>query len=93
MTKAEQEMIAALVGNIIREYSAPLVARLAKLEAMQPAAGYGGTWEAGKTYPRGWFVTAGGSLWLTVASTDGKPGECGDWRLVVKRGEAQRGFE
>jgi hypothetical protein len=37
-------------------------------------------------YARGLLATWGGSLWLSLADTRAKPGENGDWRLVVKRG-------
>jgi hypothetical protein len=47
---------------------------------------YQGVFEPEKTYTRGLLATWGGSLWLSLAETRAKPGDNGDWKLVVKRG-------
>jgi hypothetical protein len=50
------------------------------------ADSYQGVFETDRAYARGLLATWGGSLWLSMADTRAKPGENGDWRLVVKRG-------
>lgn len=47
---------------------------------------YQGVYEPGRLYTRGVLATWGGSLWLSLAETSAKPGENGEWKLVVKRG-------
>lgn len=47
---------------------------------------YQGVYESTKLYTRGLLATWGGSLWLSQAETRSKPGENGDWKLVVKKG-------
>jgi hypothetical protein len=50
-----------------------------------------GSWEEGRTYPAGTFTTHGGSLWWATAPTSERPGQGKTaWRLVVKRGRAEK---
>lgn len=60
-------------------------ARFADLTVRSFADAYSGVWKEG-LHKRGVFTTWGGSLWLSLADTENKPGENGDWRLVVKKG-------
>lgn len=46
-----------------------------------------GVFKPGQTYAPGDGVTYGGSYWIALRVTDGRPGEGNsDWRLAVKRG-------
>lgn len=46
-----------------------------------------GVFKPGQTYAPGDGVTYGGSYWIALRATDGRPGEGNsDWRLAVKRG-------
>jgi hypothetical protein len=55
---------------------------------------YVGTFEDGRQYARGNFVTHFGSLWHCNRTTRARPGDGPDWQLVAKRGrdgkDAQR---
>lgn len=53
------------------------------------ADAYRGVWSAG-AFKRGDVVTSGGSLWIAMADTEGKPEACDDWKLAVKRGRDGR---
>jgi hypothetical protein len=45
---------------------------------------------AGTQYAEASLVTRQGSLWVSTAATTTTPGEAGgDWRLIVKKGEAR----
>ena len=86
---AALESICAMIGKACRELVvAPLVARIAELEARE----WVGVWTAGKSYPKNAIVTHDGSAW--VATRDHphlKPGAEGSgWRLIVKRGRDAR---
>lgn len=61
-------------------------ARFAELQVRTFADVYQGVFEPDKLYTRGLLATWGGSLWLSQNETRSKPGENGDWKLVVKRG-------
>jgi hypothetical protein len=64
---------------------AELEERIAAAKGFNLADVYYGVWQAG-IYERGSLVTHGGSLWIALASTEGRPGETDDWQLCVKRG-------
>jgi hypothetical protein len=68
------------------ELDALIEARFAELQVRTFADLYQGVFEPEKVYARGLLATWGGSLWLALNETRSKPGEDGDWRLVVKRG-------
>jgi hypothetical protein len=70
----------------LAELDARIEARFAELQVRTFADVYQGVFEPDKVYARGLLATWGGSLWLSQADTRSRPGENGDWRLVVKRG-------
>lgn len=70
----------------LAELDARIEARFAELQMRTFADVYQGVFETDKVYTRGLLATWGGSLWLSLNDTRSKPGEDGDWRLVVKRG-------
>jgi hypothetical protein len=83
-------VIAKGVGPVIRDYTAPLHARIAALEA-RPAVVYRGIWRNDQQYAEASLVTDGGSLWIAKAESRGaRPGsDATSWQLIVKRGEAR----
>lgn len=62
-----------------------LTERVAAIE-QRPQLHYAGTWEAGRTYHPGEFVTKSGSLWHAEQETTECPGSGSAWQLAVKRG-------
>jgi hypothetical protein len=68
------------------EIEAIVETRVAEVQVRTFAEVYQGVYENGKLYTRGLLVTWGGSLWLSLTDTSAKPGENGEWRLVVKKG-------
>lgn len=70
----------------LAEMDARIEARFAELQVRTFADVYQGVFETDKSYARGTLATWGGSLWLSLQNTRSKPGEDGDWKLVVKRG-------
>lgn len=79
------ETFAAHLGGVVRA----LEARVKALEA-HPLE-YCGTFELGKVYRRGQFVTDAGCLWHCNANTTVRPG-AGEaaWQLAVKKGRDAR---
>lgn len=71
------------------ERFAAIERRLAELE--RSPLRYDGPHETGKSYTRGTFVTARGSLWRCDTDTAERPGESDAWTLAVKRGQDGRG--
>lgn len=49
-----------------------------------------GVYQDGQTYDKGNLVTWAGSSWHCNTATMSKPGESGDWTLMVKRGQNGR---
>lgn len=70
----------------LAELDARIEARFSELQVRTFADVYQGVFENEKSYTRGSLATWGGSLWLSLRDTRSKPGEDGDWKLVVKRG-------
>jgi hypothetical protein len=70
----------------VAELDARIEARFAELQVRTIADSYQGVFEPDKLYARGLLATWGGSLWLSMNETRSKPGETGDWKLIVKRG-------
>ena len=98
----DPEKFGELIAKAIDESQVPLRERIAALEnqvrglmAQPPVgvsyAGIAGIYEQGKLYQQGSLVTKGGSLWLALTTlTNVTPGASspGQWRLIVKRGDA-----
>lgn len=85
MTDAVHRMLDAARA----ERFAAIERRLAELE--RSPLRYDGPHETGKSYTRGTFVTARGSLWHCDTDTAERPGESDAWTLAVKRGQDGRG--
>lgn len=56
-----------------------------------PIPFHAGTWEAGRSYPKGAMVTVRGSSFVALRETQARPDEndasARDWKLAVKRGK------
>jgi hypothetical protein len=89
------KLFAAITGCIERSVTQavdPIVKELSALrvqvqEANERSASfkYCGTFEEGRAYRPGNFVSSGGSMWACVKDTSSRPpGDC--WRLCVKAG-------
>jgi hypothetical protein len=57
-----------------------------KSELVIPSLIYREIYREGTEYERGDVVTFGGSMWVCMKETTGKPGISNDWRLAVKKG-------
>ena len=65
-----------------------LQTKQAELEAKRSAT-WAGTWQDGKAFAEGSFITHRGSMWFAEKDTAARPGEPGSgWKLVVKSGGA-----
>jgi hypothetical protein len=69
----------------------PLLPRIAAPEpvrewARAPLGEHVGVWRFGVGYKRSDCTSYGGQLWLAICDTSAKPGDSGDWRLIVRRG-------
>ena len=92
MAEFEQEL-AAEIANLVRAHVAaatrPLIEKIAELEARSVQAAefrYRGVWQPGETYKKNNFITFDSSVWVCLRETEGKPGQCLDWQLAVKKG-------
>jgi hypothetical protein len=87
----EELAILETIGRELRKRDdtiARLEERLERLE--EGKARHAGTWQAGRSYGAGEFVTRSGSLWHCKRDfATGEPGASADWKLTVKRGEAK----
>lgn len=82
------EAIYRMAGAARAARVAAIERRLAELE--RSPLRYDGPHETGKSYTRGTFVTARGSLWHCDTDTAERPGESDAWTLAVKRGQDGR---
>jgi hypothetical protein len=89
VARLDVDAIATELIAVISQALAPLAARIAALE-QRPALKYAGVFGGGNVYEEGMLATDRGSLWLSVTRTSARPGDNQDWRLIVKRGEAER---
>lgn len=70
----------------IEELEAAVEKRFADVQVRTFADTYQGVYKPDQPYLRGTLTTWGGSLWLSLADTQRKPGEQNpDWKLVVKK--------
>src|SRR5687767_8440411 len=79
--------------DLLQKKMSALQARIDTIEAGRAktlADCYRGPWNSGVAYPRGTLVTDRGSCWLCIHDTAARPGETGDWRLIVKAGRDAR---
>lgn len=72
------------------EIEALVDARFADVQTRTLADTYRGVWKAGEKYRRGETATWGGSLFLALSDTGGKPTETTDWQQITKRGRDGR---
>jgi hypothetical protein len=89
---SDPERLADIVAEVIREHVAkelaPVRAEIAELRAAQRSFKYCGTYEVGREYSAGDFVTDKGAVWHCKSPTSSRPpSEC--WQLSVRR-EAPR---
>jgi hypothetical protein len=78
-------------GIASREEIVEVVKRqVADLRVRTFADTYQGVYHSDQTYGRGLAATWDGSLWLSQVETRSKPGENGDWKLIVKKGRDGR---
>jgi hypothetical protein len=97
-TRADVELIAATKtgGGSGAELEARIAALEERLDAharnatLSLATAYKGPHFDGQSYLAGSCVTHGGSLWIAMQDTDGRPGRVPDWRLAVKHGRDAR---
>jgi len=88
VTPEDGQMVAEVMLEAIDRALAPVLARIALLEA-RPAVKYSGVYQAGVVYSAGSLTTRSGSLWIASRETHNQPGsDDSGWTLVVKRGEA-----
>jgi hypothetical protein len=92
-----EEVLAKEIADLIRQHVAaatmPLRDRIEMLElrtvdAEKQAAEfrYRGVWQPSEQYCRNNFCTHDGSVWVCLRDTEGKPGQCLDWQLAVRKG-------
>jgi hypothetical protein len=55
-----------------------------------PIPMYKDVWKDGQ-YEKDDMVTWGGSMWIALRDTKSKPGQYGDWKLIVKKGRDGKG--
>jgi len=57
------------------------------IERVQENFAYKGTWEHGREYVRGNFVSQDGSIWHAQRDSKGaRPGDGDSWKLAVRHG-------
>lgn len=73
-------------GMVTREeMMAEIEKRVVEINIRTFADIYRGVYKPDELYTRGVLTTWGGSLWLSLKDTKGKPGDSPDWKLVVKK--------
>lgn len=79
---------AVLDGPHVKDRFAALEARISQLES-RPLQKWAGVFSTGTAYSEASLCTHKGSLWVATRATTTTPGEAGgDWRLIVKKGQA-----
>jgi hypothetical protein len=80
------------VSHLARNVAEELTVVKAELRALKedPPFAYLGTFELGRAYERGSFVTYGGSIWCARRATRQRPADGDDWQLAVKAGRDGR---
>jgi hypothetical protein len=84
------ELMVAAVQGYVKRCVAPLVARVAQLEAAEAerkkAGGinYCGAFREGEAYSPGEFVTHNSSLWYCLSATETRPATSPHWVLAVR---------
>ena len=92
--KANFEMLGEIALDLVESIRG-LSARLQKAEQRlvdleeHPPFEYRGVYEAGKSYPKGSFVTQGG-IWYATEDTKQPPGHGIGWKLAVRAGRDGR---
>jgi hypothetical protein len=87
----EPEVIGKVVGQAIREATAPLLKRIAALEQAIEGRGlkFMGKFNRAVTYEKSDMTTYAGSIWIAARRTTDAPGSCSDWVKMLtsdKRG-------
>lgn len=79
------EELATVLARAIHEATAPLITRIAALEA-RPQMKYVGVYNGSVAYEAGSIVTYSGCLYHCNTTTADRPGTSGAWTLCVKAG-------
>jgi hypothetical protein len=93
-----EELLAKEIADMIKQHVAaatkPLRDKIAALEArivdsekQVAELRYRGVWQPGEQYRKNNFVTYDASVWACLRDTEGKPGQCLDWQLAVRKGK------
>ena len=91
MEKADMELFADAIGNVLGEAIEPLMQRIEKLEQRSELK-CAGVWSAGMRCAEGELITDRGSLWICTAPSSDRPGDnASAFRLIVKNGHATDG--
>ena len=91
MEKADMELFADAIGNVLGEAIEPLMQRIEKLEQRSELK-WAGVWSAGMRCAEGELITDRGSLWICTAPSSDRPGDnASAFRLIVKNGHATDG--
>ena len=89
---ASEQRIAKAMLEAMEAVTAPLAARLAKLEAQPKGISYRGAWDNSLAYEPNDVVTQQGSMWIALRHNAGcRPQDSHEhWRLCVKAGRDAR---
>jgi hypothetical protein len=90
LMKLLEETDAVIIKELraLRVRAAALEAEVETLKA-RPLQKWAGVFVEGTSYAEASLVTKSGSLWVATTTTTSIPGAAnGDWRLIVKRGQA-----
>jgi hypothetical protein len=71
----------------LRDRIEALEHRVVEAETKAAEFRYRGVWQPGEQYRRNNFVTYDASVWACLRDTEGKPGQCLDWQLAVRKGK------
>ena len=88
MTFADLDLVADVIAAAMQKTLDPVTKRLDALEARELSVEYAGVYTENKRHKARQLTTRGGSLWLCLRDTTGRPGDSDSWKLIVKRGEA-----
>jgi hypothetical protein len=94
--RAAMQKLSLRTRNLVRAMAEAMAVHVRELHARieeleQQTLRDAGVWEANKVYGTGMVVSDHGSAWVCKAPTCRRPGESGDWRLLVKKGRDGKG--
>lgn len=86
---ALREAFALALARFVADKVGPLHRRIEQLE-QRPSVAYRGVYVDNTEYVEGNLTTHAGGLWLALNTTKSRPGTSDHWKLVVKKGEADK---